>query len=524
LITCGAALALAACARTPTLPPPSPTLEPRSAAVSEVVQMVEARAASEQAYTSVAVGYVLGAGGAVRTGLASRARLDLSDGTLLRLGQNSAFVLQDVAPSDDGLLARVKLEAGKIWVSLTGGALEVETPVGVASVRGSFAVFQYGPGDPDDPDDDLLLVDCLEGSCAAANENTHEQLGNLERVVLGRFGHLRAPLTLADLQAFLQENPESAGLLATLTAAPPATRTPAPPTATASATLTASASPAIATPTFTFTPVPTATPLPTVAPPADLLPPFVILGQHVVREQETIFCIARAYGVTPNAIAQANGLSLTSGLSPGQTVRIPAVQWTNIAPGPVCPAQFTSPFPALPTATFTPLPSATATNTSAPPPPATEGPTPTLDLPPTEEPEMPTATLIPPDFTGPAISNLSASPVTVDAFTTCVVTFKADISDASGVASATVEWASFESGAGQGLSILNSSPVAAGSEPMTFVSLTGLTYLTQFEVTIPFGGHLEWKVAAVDTANNSSESPPGPIIQTSESSCPGQIE
>src|SRR5574341_744282 len=245
---------LAACARqpTPTAAPPSPTLDARTAALSEAVNIVEARAVESEAFAPASLGYMLRAGGQVKTGDASKARLDFSDGTIVRLAQNSTFVMQSAAASDGGLLARVRLEAGKIWVSLMGGTLQVETPVGVAAVRGSFAIIQYSPGDPSNPDDDLLVVDCLEGACTAQNENVNAQLGNLERVVLNRVGSLRMTLTGADVEAFLKENPEGQRLAATLTAAPPATDT--------------------TTPTTTHTPRPPPTLPPSLAPPAAASP------------------------------------------------------------------------------------------------------------------------------------------------------------------------------------------------------------------------------------------------------------
>jgi LysM repeat protein len=69
---------------------------------------------------------------------------------------------------------------------------------------------------------------------------------------------------------------------------------------------------------------------------------------------ETLFCIARGYGVLPAAIAQANGLMTPFTVYPGQTLKIPAVQWDDILPGPVCATQFTSPYPGLPVSTSTP--------------------------------------------------------------------------------------------------------------------------------------------------------------------------
>jgi hypothetical protein len=73
-----------------------------------------------------------------------------------------------------------------------------------------------------------------------------------------------------------------------------------------------------------------------------------------------MFCIGRGYGVVPGAIGQANGLAEPFTIRSGQVLAIPEVKWVNIAPGPVCATQFTSPFPGLTVATATPEASATA--------------------------------------------------------------------------------------------------------------------------------------------------------------------
>ena len=131
--------------------------------------------------------------------------------------------------------------------------------------------------------------------------------------------------------------------------------------------------------TLTALPPPTQAPTqppPTLAPPANTPEPVAQrepptpassptmagggLGQHTVQPGETLFCIGRAYGVHPAAIAEANKIDLNLPLIPGQALQIPSVQWTEIAPGPVCAAQFQSPFPGLPFATHTPGPAPTA--------------------------------------------------------------------------------------------------------------------------------------------------------------------
>ncbi len=167
-------LLLTACggqpAATPTpTSPPSETA--RAATLSEIVNVVEARAAEAESFAQADDGFLLGVGSQVRTGDASSVRLDFNEGAIVRVAQNSSFVVRALNLEQINGLTRLALEAGKLWVSLTGGSLEVETPVGVASVRGSFAVFEYDPGNPDDPNDDVLVISCIEGACSAQNQN-----------------------------------------------------------------------------------------------------------------------------------------------------------------------------------------------------------------------------------------------------------------------------------------------------------------------------------------------------------------
>jgi LysM repeat protein len=101
------------------------------------------------------------------------------------------------------------------------------------------------------------------------------------------------------------------------------------------------------------------------------------LGIHVVRWGEWVYCIARAYRVSPSAIIQANRLWWPYIIFPNQRLTIPNAPWTNMTAGPVCQAQFTFPAPtptptatpATPVVTITP-PSATPIPATTPPPPA----------------------------------------------------------------------------------------------------------------------------------------------------------
>ena len=97
---------------------------------------------------------------------------------------------------------------------------------------------------------------------------------------------------------------------------------------------------------------------------------YPVLGNHTVKAGESLFCIGRAYKISPWAIAQQNMIPWPYKIFPNQVLQIPNVQWYNIPTGPVCVAQFTPP----PQPTVTPPPAATAT--PVPGPTATPGPAP----------------------------------------------------------------------------------------------------------------------------------------------------
>lgn len=339
-------LLLAACAEptpAPTAAPPNETPDPRSGVVADFTGPVQGRRVNAEALSDVNIGFRILETGEVRTGESARARLDLSDGAIVRLASNTQYVLESAQPDEFGFVfAEMQLLLGKIWISLTGGEAQIETPLGVATVRGSFGIVAY------DPAVSVMRFDCFEGTCTVTSPVFTGQINPMERLVLNQNNFLRQPIPPEEVQQFIADNPESARLVATLTALPPlapsATPTPqATATETATATSPATATATLALPTDTATP--TFTPQ---APTATFTPAFTILGQHTVRRGETLFCIGRGYGVLPSAIAEANSFTTSTALSTNQVLRIPAVQWVNISAGPSCQTQFQSPYPGLP--------------------------------------------------------------------------------------------------------------------------------------------------------------------------------
>lgn len=117
----------------------------------------------------------------------------------------------------------------------------------------------------------------------------------------------------------------------------------------------------------TITPIPTAitpvTPVAATVTPTPLPAINGLPGSHTVRLGEWLYCIGRAYHVSPDAIAQANGLWWPYFVFPNQVLRIPNVPWVNMPAGPACQAQFStltvtaSPAPTTPApVTLTPAP------------------------------------------------------------------------------------------------------------------------------------------------------------------------
>lgn len=144
----------------------SPTAPSRTAQLSDIKNDVSARAVESADWQSAAEGETLTVGGGARTGAESRARIDISDGTILRLAPNSEFTLVELSPAETDPVTKLILETGQVFVWVTkalgGGSFEVETPSGNATVRGSLMSANY------DPATGRFAITCLEGQCRLA--------------------------------------------------------------------------------------------------------------------------------------------------------------------------------------------------------------------------------------------------------------------------------------------------------------------------------------------------------------------
>lgn len=183
-----------------------PAAAAREAVVSEFENEVVVRSASNGEFIPAESGFVIQAGGGLQTGADSRARIDLKpEGTIVRVAPNSAFTLSQITEVDGEPKTTLSLVFGKIFVLLNGGSLDVETPSGVASVRGSLLSVSS------DPATNRLQAVCLEGHCALENENGETQeLEEGESAYIDENGELFEldEIDQDEIQDWLDEAPE----------------------------------------------------------------------------------------------------------------------------------------------------------------------------------------------------------------------------------------------------------------------------------------------------------------------------
>lgn len=320
--------------------------EGSQATASEIVNIVQLKAGLEATPEQAEEGAVLGAGWLVNTGTQSRVRLDLNESTTIRLGAETSFAIEALATDGTLPVSLVHLISGYMWVGVTEATLQTLTPIGVISMQGSYAIFKFEGGDLNNSDDDVLTVECFDGPCTVQTITETETAGRLERLILSKGGKevTREALTDTDVQSFIAFNPEtSEPLLAALLGAAPTLAEETPTQAETTPEVTEGA-------TSTQAAIKTATPT-TAAATATTRPAASattgsgsVLGKHIVRAGESLYCIGRAYGVLPDAIAQANGITPRTTILVGRELVIPAVQWRNPGNGPTCVAQFASPY------------------------------------------------------------------------------------------------------------------------------------------------------------------------------------
>ncbi len=216
-----------------------------SAKLSEIAGVVEVRPGPQTQYNPVNNGYVLRLIQQLQTQEQSKVRLDLSTGTIIRLAQMTTFSLNTPAADNSTGISNIELQVGKVWIVLKGGSLDVNTPRGLASVRGSYMSVWVQSSTNN------IIVCCLEGSCTFKNNSGVVNLTTGQKIISSDINTkpLIQPMDQADMQDWSNNSPESASVVTQV-----------------------SGLAATSTPTLLPTPAATSTPLPTVEPTVTIVP------------------------------------------------------------------------------------------------------------------------------------------------------------------------------------------------------------------------------------------------------------
>lgn len=187
-----------------------PAAAQRQAMFSLVLNEVQARLTADADLKPAVPGDRLQVGGQARSGETGRARLDLQpDGTIVRLAPNTLFTLQALEAQAEAPFSRLRLELGRLWVILNGGSLEVETPYGVAAVRGSYLSVSFDEAHG-------MVVTCLEGRCSLSNAAGAVELTDGQTASIAQPDAPPSPpqpMQPEDYQAWEQASPEAVALL-----------------------------------------------------------------------------------------------------------------------------------------------------------------------------------------------------------------------------------------------------------------------------------------------------------------------
>ncbi len=180
---------------------PEATSSTLTATLTELVGTVDVKHAGQDSFVTASTYAVLEVQGQIQTGDDGRVRLDLSSGTIIRVAPSSLFTLASNEEVEGGLATKIKLELGKIFIILNGGNAEVETPSGVASVRGSFMMVKDG------------YATCLEGNCSVTTPAGTVNFTTGQRVTFTDCdSNCTLPtvenMTAEDYQEWLDANPE----------------------------------------------------------------------------------------------------------------------------------------------------------------------------------------------------------------------------------------------------------------------------------------------------------------------------
>lgn len=172
----------------------------RTVVIRSMSGQVEASIAGAD-FAPVGIDAALHAGDSIQTGPDGEAALRLDDGTLVIVGPDTRLEVSALDGSAETPVTRFFLALGEVFSVRgqplpEGAAYEIETPSGVAAIRGSSLGVWY-----DDRTDECAIT-CLEGRCAAAFGGQTQDLGGGQGIMARgeAFSGGVQPLTSEQLQ------------------------------------------------------------------------------------------------------------------------------------------------------------------------------------------------------------------------------------------------------------------------------------------------------------------------------------
>lgn len=207
-----------------------------SVTITDIQGGVQVRTSPAAAVTPAVLGQTLPIGSSLQTDASGQATLEFPDGSLIRIASGTTFQLVEVGNTASNPNTAVKLNLGTLFIyvqaALGPRVFDVQTPAGVASVRGSYMRVDYYP------ESDTVILTCLETQATCILVDAQDGItltmtsGKRGIIIFGQpFGQVEG-LTSEDLEDFLTAIPQAIEVVPVVfpngTPTPGASRTPLP--------------------------------------------------------------------------------------------------------------------------------------------------------------------------------------------------------------------------------------------------------------------------------------------------------
>jgi ferric-dicitrate binding protein FerR (iron transport regulator) len=163
--------------------PTEASLPARTLTILTIEGAVQVRTAPDTEWGAASPGQELIVGSELITDTDGQATIQLDDGTTAIILENSSFVVEALEGTPENPIVRFLLNLGEVFSFHQGelsssASYEIETPNGVAAVRGTMMSVSY------DPDTGQVVVTCLEGHCSLSGGGMTVDLIEGEMVII----------------------------------------------------------------------------------------------------------------------------------------------------------------------------------------------------------------------------------------------------------------------------------------------------------------------------------------------------